>query len=52
MIALYLALEFSMPYTPDQFLQSNIINQIEPEIRTFVGGLAGIAGFKFIIYRR
>jgi hypothetical protein len=52
MLALYLALEFTMPYTPDQFLNSNIIDQIEPEIKVFVGGLAGIASFKFLIYRR
>lgn len=52
MWALYLALEFSMPYDPEQFLQQNIIDQIEPELITFVGGLAGIAAFRFIIYRR
>jgi len=52
MLALYLAFEFSMPYNPDEFVQSNIIDQIEPELITFVGGLAGIAAFRFIIYRR
>ena len=52
MWALYLALEFSMPYSPDEFLQQNIIDQIEPALITFVGGLAGIAAFKFIIFRR
>ena len=52
MWALYLALNFSMPYTPHEFLQSQIIDQIEPEVIAFVGGIAGIAAFKFIIYRR
>lgn len=52
MWGLFLALQFSMPYEPDEFLQTNIIDEIEPEVIAFVSGLAGIAAFKFIVYRR
>ncbi len=43
---------FKMPYTPDQFIQSNVVEQIEPEIIAFVSALGGIAAFKLLVYRR
>lgn len=44
--------QFKMPYTPDEFIKSNIIEQIEPEIIAFVSALGGIAALKLLIYRR
>lgn len=46
------AIEFHHPLTPEEFVQQKIVDVIQPEIITFVSGLAGIAVFKNLVFRR